>query len=143
MDFLRQRLASGRVLERTVVASADWRTNVFIRRDYKDIAEEGAKEPPQIRRTGSVGMLMSARGAPTMSPEQQREEQLTVEAALVALSQRRHIVLGVAIADGDGVGACHATHRLRRRSAGASPVVRRARPAGIHDGPVTPRSTAE
>jgi hypothetical protein len=92
--FLRQRLASGRILERTLVASQDWRTNLFIRRDFKDIGEEGAQEPPRLRRTGSVAMLMTKTSAGHMTAEQQRQDQLTMEAARLALKQGRRILDG-------------------------------------------------
>lgn len=96
--FLRQRLASGRILERTLVACTGWRTDVFVQRDVRDIAGEAAAGSPQLSRTGALGLLMSA-----VNPERQtaklraaaddarRQDQLTIEATRVALAQGRHL----------------------------------------------------
>ena len=90
--FLRQQLASGLILERTLVASADWRTDLFIRRDFKDIADTGGPDPPRLRRTGSVAILMARKSAQKTSDQQRDDEQVTIEAARLALKQGRQIL---------------------------------------------------
>jgi hypothetical protein len=92
--FLRQQLASGRILERTLVAPADWRTDLFIRRDLKDIAEEGSTPPPRLQRTGSVAMLMTKKDAKHIASDRQRQDQLTIEAGRLALRRGRRILEG-------------------------------------------------
>jgi hypothetical protein len=93
--LLRQVFTNGTTLDRPVIASPGWQTNVFIRRESRDVGAKSdansANTVPFLRSMGSVSLLMVRLGGAALDPYQVAQTEGKIEGWRLALRDRRKI----------------------------------------------------
>jgi hypothetical protein len=93
--MLRQVFANGATLDRPLIASPGWQTNVFIRRNSRDVGAKSDVVPPNtvpfLRSMGSVSLLMARLGDAALDPNQAAGTEGKIEGWRLALRDRRKI----------------------------------------------------
>jgi hypothetical protein len=88
--LLRQAFDNGAILDRPIVATRDWQTNVFIRRASRDVGPK-SETAPRLRSMGSVSLLMARPGASALDLNALSATDAEIEGWGFALRDRRKI----------------------------------------------------